>query len=406
MQHHPLVPEWSSFSSLNSSFVFDYLRCCSDQFHYITFSFLDCVYPKLRIQILFPLSEFTLVQLSIPFFTYFVAKQVYSFPLPCLSFMPTASPPVNRRYKSSFQFMVWKQLLTFDLYFECRVDDRFPSPITAAIPIVLIVLATVFHSTSKFQGLGPQLQGLGLGFRVRVRVRVRIRIRIRGRCMSTSAWCPLENAFVCLRAHARKYSGAAKTRGETRQPSAWQPWQQSYIRCQGPAVACDLLLASQAPAPFTARHALAHGFNWQVVEDSIGLVCCSWVSQWGGQLERRERSCFWGLHASFVLSSAPLHLFSWHSWFREALSASCFLFLTETSYTRILRHINSFSLILLDAFSSRFFKTNVFFLYTLFSSAYISFLFPLASVSFVLFSQVQFQAFSKLPLRCPLRHIQ
>jgi len=29
--------------------------------------------------------------------------------------------------------------------------------------------------------------------------------------MSTSAWCPLENAFVCLRAHARKYSGAAKT---------------------------------------------------------------------------------------------------------------------------------------------------------------------------------------------------
>jgi hypothetical protein len=29
--------------------------------------------------------------------------------------------------------------------------------------------------------------------------------------MSTSAWCPLENAFVCLRAHDRKYSGAAKT---------------------------------------------------------------------------------------------------------------------------------------------------------------------------------------------------
>ena len=34
---------------------------------------------------------------------------------------------------------------------------------------------------------------------------------IGGRCMSTSVWCPLENAFVCLRAHARKYSGAAKT---------------------------------------------------------------------------------------------------------------------------------------------------------------------------------------------------
>ena len=50
-------------------------------------------------------------------------------------------------------------------------------------------------------------------------------------------------------------------------------------------------------------NALAHGFNWQVVEDSIGLVSCSWVSWWGGQLERREKSCFWGLHASFVLSS-------------------------------------------------------------------------------------------------------
>ena len=98
---------------------------------------------------------------------------------------------------------------------------------------------------------------------------------------------------------------------------------------------------------------MAHGFNWQVVEDSIGLVCCSWVSWWGGQLERRERLCFWGLHASFVLSSAPLHLFSWHSWFCEALSASGFLlpglgFL----YTHILRRINSFFLVLLDAFSS------------------------------------------------------
>ena len=35
--------------------------------------------------------------------------------------------------------------------------------ITAAIPIVLIVLATVFHSASKFQGLGPQFQGQGQG---------------------------------------------------------------------------------------------------------------------------------------------------------------------------------------------------------------------------------------------------
>ena len=118
------------------------------------------------------------------------------------------------------------------------------------------------------------------------------------------------------------------------------------------------------------------------MEDSIGLVCCSWVSWWGGQLERRERSCFWGLHASF-LSSAPLHLFSWHSWFCEALSASGSLFLTEASYTLILRHIKSFFLVLLDAFSSGFFETNVLFLYTLFSSTYICFMFPLASVPFV-----------------------
>jgi len=56
--------------------------------------------------------------------------------------------------------------------------------------------------------------------------------------MSTSAWCPLENVFVCLHAYdARKYSGAAKL----------------------------------------------------------------------------ERRCFWGLHVSFVISFAPLHLFSWHS---------------------------------------------------------------------------------------------
>jgi hypothetical protein len=127
------------------------------------------------------------------------------------------------------------------------------------------------------------------------------------------------------------------------------------------------------------------------VEDSIGLVCCSWVSWWGGQLERRERSCFWGLHASFVLSSALLHLFSWLSWFCEALSASCFLFLTEASYAHILRHINSFFLVLLDAFSSRFFKTNVLFLYTLFSITYICFIpssfcfFCLARCSFRLF---------------------
>ena len=132
------------------------------------------------------------------------------------------------------------------------------------------------------------------------------------------------------------------------------------------------------------------------MEDSIGLVCCSWVSWWGGQLERRERSCFWGLHASFVLSSAPPYLFSWHSWFCEALSASCFLFLTEASYTHHLRHPNSFFLVLHDAFFSLLFKTNVLFLYSLFSSSYICFMFILASFSGVLFSLASFSSCSWL----------
>ena len=68
----------------------------------------------------------------------------------------------------------------------------------------------------------------------------------------------------------------------------------------------------------------------------------------------------------FVRLSQPLVLISDH--------ASC---------TNFLRHINSFLLVLLDAFSSRFFNTNVLFLFTLFSSTYICFVFPLSSVSFV-----------------------
>ena len=67
----------------------------------------------------------------------------------------------------------------------------------------------------------------------------------------------------------------------------------------------------------------------------------------------------------------------------EALSASGSLFLTEASYTLILRHFKSFFLVLLDAFSSGFIETNVLFLYTLFSSTYICFMFPQASVPFV-----------------------
>ena len=111
-----------------------------------------------------------------------------------------------------------------------------------------------------------------------------------------------------------------------------------------------------------------------------------------GWAAREERGAvFWGLHASFVLSSAPLHLFSWHSWFCEALSVSCFLFLTEASYSHILRHINSFFLVLPGAFSLRFFKTNVLFLYTLFSSTYICF-FCLARCSLKTFPNFRWDA--------------
>jgi hypothetical protein len=52
----------------------------------------------------------------------------------------------------------------------------------------------------------------------------------------------------------------------------------------------------------SARHALAHGFNWQVVEDSIGLVCCSWVSWWGRWAAREEREELF-LGAACVLCS-------------------------------------------------------------------------------------------------------
>jgi len=61
--------------------------------------------------------------------------------------------------------------------------------------------------------------------------------------MSTSAWCPLENAFVCLRAHARKYSGAAKTH-TAEQHGSPQYGSRGSSHNQGSAVACDLLLAS------------------------------------------------------------------------------------------------------------------------------------------------------------------
>ena len=52
-----------------------------------------------------------------------------------------------------------------------------------------------------------------------------------------------ENAFVCLSAHARKYSGAAKTH-TAEQHGSPQRGSRGSSHNQGPAVACDLLLAS------------------------------------------------------------------------------------------------------------------------------------------------------------------
>jgi len=132
------------------------------------------------------------------------------------------------------------------------------------------------------------------------------------------------------------------------------------------------------------------------VEDSIGLVCCSWVSWWGGQLERRERSCFWGPHASFVLSSAPPYLFSWLLVLWGSLSLLFPVSDWGFLYTHILRHPNSFFLVLHDAFFSLLFKTNILFLYSLFSSSYICFMFILASFSGVLFSLASFSSWSWL----------
>jgi hypothetical protein len=64
-----------------------------------------------------------------------------------------------------------------------------------------------------------------------------------------------------------------------------------------------------------------------------------------------------------------------------------------SGYTRRAQSsVAAFFLVLHDAFSLRFFKTNVLFLYSFFSSTYISFMFPLASFSGVLFSLASFSS--------------
>ena len=54
--------------------------------------------------------------------------------------------------------------------------------------------------------------------------------------MSTSTWCPLANALVCLCAHARKYSVAAKTHTAEHYGSP-QRGSRGSSHNQGPAVA-------------------------------------------------------------------------------------------------------------------------------------------------------------------------
>jgi len=67
----------------------------------------------------------------------------------------------------------------------------------------------------------------------------------------------------------------------------------------------------------------------------------------------------------------------------------------HASCTNFLRHINSFLLVLLDAFSSRFFNTNVLFLYTLYSSF---FLWCLVQSGLFLFLKLAFLCYSSTAL--------
>ena len=74
--------------------------------------------------------------------------------------------------------------------------------------------------------------------------------------MNSSVWCPKVNALVCLCAHARKYSGAAKTHMVEQHGSPQRGSRGSSHR----AVACVL-------APGELGTGSLHG----------------WVSWWGGQ---------------------------------------------------------------------------------------------------------------------------
>jgi len=72
-----------------------------------------------------------------------------------------------------------------------------------------------------------------------------------------------------------------------------------------------------------------------------------------------------------------------------------FLVSDHASCTNFLRHINSFLLVLLDAFSSRFFNTSVLFLFTLYSSF---FFWCLVQSGLFLFLKLAFLCYSSTAL--------
>ena len=102
--------------------------------------------------------------------------------------------------------------------------------------------------------------------------------------MSTSAWCPLVNALVCLRAHARKCSGAAKTHTAEQQGNP-QRGSRGNSHNQGPALACVLapgesgtgFLHGQEACPAGSRFQLAScgGQRW------TGLLYLGELVGWG-----------------------------------------------------------------------------------------------------------------------------
>ena len=132
----------------------------------------------------------------------------------------------------------------------------------------------------------------------------------------------------------------------------------------------------------------------KVVEDSIGLVCCRLgeLVGWAAREEREELFlgaacdlCSLFCFAALVLLVLLVLRGSLSLWFLVSDHASC---------TNFLRHINSFPLVLLDAFSSRFFNTNVLFLYTLYSSF---FFWCLVQSGLFLFLKLAFLCYSYCP---------